>query len=117
MHTAKKVIFAFRNDSMCFIHVLLNGIDLHERGLGGKIVIEGDAVSLVPEMAEPDHFLYTQFEKARGLGIVYGACRACSMKLRVAEEIEKVGIALVGDMSGHPSMGGFIEQGYEVITF
>jgi hypothetical protein len=67
METQKKVIFAFRGDPLCFIHVLLNGIDLYERGQEGLIVIEGDAVTLVPEMAKSDHFLFTLYQKAKGL--------------------------------------------------
>ena len=41
----KMVIFAFRGDPMCFVHVLLNGLDIANRGKEGKIVIEGDAVN------------------------------------------------------------------------
>jgi hypothetical protein len=35
----KIVLFAFRGDPLCFIHVLLNSLDLHERGREGSIVI------------------------------------------------------------------------------
>jgi hypothetical protein len=117
MKHQKKVLFAFQGDPMCFIHVLLNGIDLYERGLEGLIIIEGEAVTLVPKMSKPDHFLSTLYHKAKALGILHGACRACATKLNVAKEIEKEGIPLIGDMSGHPSMGSFIEKGYEIITF
>jgi hypothetical protein len=117
METKKKVIFAFRGDPMCFIHVLLNGIDLCERGQEGLIIIEGEAVTLVPQIAKPDHFLSALYQKAKTLGIIHGACKACSIKLKVENNIEKEGIPLIGDMSGHPSMGSFIEKGYQVITF
>ena len=117
MEKGKKILFAFRGDPMCFIHVLLNGIDLHERGLMGYIVIEGDAVTLVPQMAKPDHFLFSLYQKAKKLGIILGACRACSKKLMVAESIEKEGIPLIGDMAGHPGMGAYIAEGYDIITF
>lgn len=117
MKNEKTVLFAFRGDPLCFIHVLLNGIELHERGLEGLIVIEGEAVKLVPEMARPDHFLSSLYRKAKKLGILHAACKACSIKLKVEKEIEKEGIPLIGDMSGHPSMGSFIEKGYQIITF
>ncbi len=117
MENQKKVIFAFRGDPMCFIHVLLNGIDLHERGQEGLIIIEGEAVTLIPQIAKPDHFLSTLYQKAKKLGIIHGACKACSIKLKVDPEIKKEGIPLIGDMSGHPSMGNFIEKGYQIITF
>ena len=117
MENQKKVLFAFRGDPLCFVHVLLNGIDLHERGQEGLIIIEGEAVTLVPEMSKPGHFLSSLYRKAKSLGILHAACKACSIKLKVEKEIEKQGIPLIGDMSGHPSMGSFIEKGYQITTF
>ena len=71
MENQKKVIFAFRGDPLCFIHVLLNGIDLHERGQEGLIIIEGEAVTLVPEMSKPGHFLSSLYQKAKNLDILF----------------------------------------------
>lgn len=113
----KQVIFAFRGDPMCFIHVLLNGLDLNEKGHEGLIVLEGEALTLVPEMAKPGHMLNTLYEKAKQTGIIHGACKACSVKLKVDKAIEEQGIPFINDMAGHPSMAGFIEKGYRVITF
>ncbi len=113
----KTVIFAFRGDPMCFVHVLLNGLDLAEHGMEGKIIIEGDAVSLIPEMAKPGHFLNQLFARAREKDIILGACRACSTKLGVAEAVQEEGVELIGEMSGHPAMSTYIEQGYTILTF
>jgi hypothetical protein len=55
--------------------------------------------------------------EARSLDIIHGACRACSAKLKAADAVEKEGIPLIGEMSGHPAMADFIAEGYEVITF
>lgn len=113
----KTVLFAFRGDPLCFIHVLLNAIDLHDRGMEGLIVIEGEAVKLVPEMTKPGHFLAGHYQKAKNLGLISAVCKACSAKLGVTESVENEGLPLTGDMSGHPSMGNFLERGYRVITF
>ncbi len=117
MSREKTVLFAFRGDPLCFVHVLLNGIDLHERGREGLIVIEGDAVTVVAQMSKPGHFLSTLYQKAKDLGLFHGACKACATKLGAIDDIEKQGIPLIGEMSGHPSMGGFMADGYDVITF
>ncbi len=113
----KTVIFAFRGDPICFVHVLLNGLEMASKGMGGKIVIEGDAVKLISEMAVPGHFLNQLYVKAKAQGLIVGACRACSTKLGVVSAVEAEGIALIGEMSGHPSMLAYIEDGYSVITF
>ncbi|MFP7754205.1 DsrE family protein [Thermodesulfobacteriota bacterium B35] len=113
----KTVFFAFRGDAMCFIHVLLNGLDMAEQGMEGRIVIEGEAVKLVPEMAARDHFLHQLFTRAQDNGLIVGACRACSTKLGVAEAVSASGVELIGDMSGHPAMAPWLEQGYRILTF
>lgn len=117
MPESKTIIFAFRGDPMCFIHVLLNGLDLNEKGHEGLILLEGEALTLVPQMAKPGHMLNMLYEKAKKAGILHGACRACSIKLKVDKDIESQGIPFIDDMSGHPSMAAFVESGYRVITF
>jgi hypothetical protein len=113
----KTVFFAYRGDAMCFVHVLLNSLDMASRGMDGRIVIEGDAVRLIPEMAKPGHFLNQLYNKVREQNLLIGACRACSNKLGVAGEVEELGIELIGDMAGHPAMADYLEQGYTILTF
>lgn len=110
------VLFAFRGDPMCFVHVLLNAIDLDGKGLGGKIVIEGEATKLVPEMAKAGHFLNALYLAARERSLIDAVCRACSVKMGVLDAVEKEGLPLVSDMSGHPAMAGYVAAGYEVVT-
>ena len=117
MSSEKTVLFAFRGDPLCFIHVLFNAIDLQKRGRQGSIVLEGEAVTLVALMSKPDHFLNTLYKKAMDLGLFYGACKACATKLKAVETIEEEKIPLIGEMSGHPSMGEFMDKGYQTLTF
>ncbi len=116
MNQQKTVIFAFQGNPMCFIHVLLNAIDLYEKGMEGAIVIEGEAVKLIPEMSLPSHFLSNHFKKARELGLIREVCLACSKKMGVAESVENTGLPLKGDMSGHPSMSKYLKDGYRIVT-
>lgn len=110
------VIFAFREDALCFMHVLLNALDLHEKGLGGKIVFEGEATKLIPVMAEPRHFLNALYAKVKEKGLIDAVCRGCSVKMGVLEAVEKEGLPLVGDMSGHPAMSKYISAGHGVVV-
>ena len=114
----KKILFfAFRDNPLCFIHVLLNSLDLAKQGMEGKIILEGEAVTLVPLMADPSHFLHPLYLQVRQQGLIIGACRACSLKLKVADAIEKEGIPLIGEMFGHPAMSHYINTGYSILTF
>lgn len=111
------VFFAFRDHPLCFMHVLLNSLDLAAKGLGGLIVLEGESVTLVPLMADPDHFLHPLYRRAREAGLIVGACRACSHKLHVTDILAHENIPLIGEMSGHPAMSDYIEQGFTLLTF
>ncbi|MFP4392850.1 MAG: DsrE family protein [Desulfohalobiaceae bacterium] len=113
----KTVLFVFNADDMCFIHVLLNSLDMKEKGHEVGIVIEGAATKLIPELVKEDHPLQELWAKAREQGLVYGACRACSHKMGTLEDARDQGIELLDDMSGHPSMAGFQHSGHEIITF
>jgi hypothetical protein len=37
--------------------------------------------------------------------------------MQVLEDIKKEGLPLLDDMSGHPGMAKYIEQGFEIINF
>ncbi|WP_462324568.1 DsrE family protein [Desulfoplanes sp.] len=113
----KTVLFAFNGDPMCFIHVLLNGLDMAEKGHEVGIVMEGAAVKLVPELAKDDHPLHQLYAKACDKELFFGACQACSAKLGVLAEVKSTGMTMLADMKGHPSISGYMDQGFTVITF
>ncbi|MBU4525242.1 MAG: cytoplasmic protein [Desulfomicrobium sp.] len=113
----KTVLFVFNGDPMCFIHVLLNALDMHAAGHQTCIVMEGASVALVPALVKPEHPLANLFTKVRAAGLLDGACKACSVKLGVAAEVEAAGVALIGEMHGHPSMRSYMDAGWQVITF
>ena len=46
----KFALFVFNGDPMCFIHVLLNALDMNGKGYEIKSVIEGAATNLISEL-------------------------------------------------------------------
>jgi len=113
----KFALFVFNGDPMCFIHVLLNALDMKEKGDQSKIVIEGSATKLLPELAEPGNPLHKLWEKVKQAGLVDGVCKACSNKLGMLEAAKEQGLTLLDEMSGHPSMARYRHEGFEVISF
>ena len=109
----KVAFFAFKGEEMCFMHILLNAINMHDKGVEVKIIMEGEAVKLIKKLEEKDSKVY---KKARELNLFDCICKACSAKMEVLEYNEKCGIPLDGELNGHPSMLRFIEKGYEIIT-
>ncbi len=111
----KITLFAFKDNPLCFMHVLLNALDLHEKGMGGKIVFEGESTRLIPIMAESSHFLYPLYAKVKANGLIDAVCRACSIKMGVLEAVEKERLPISGDMSGHPAMSRYISEENEIV--
>ncbi len=115
---SKKILLvAFQGQAMCFIHVLLNGLELAAKGHQCKIIIEGEATKLIPEISQDGHFLNALYRQILEKGLLEGVCRACSAKMQVLEAVKNAGLPLLDDMSGHPGMANYIEQGFEIINF
>ncbi len=113
----KVVLFAFNGEFMCFVHVLLNALDMHSKGYDVRIVIEGAATKLIPELAAAGNPLNALYTNAKGKKLIDGVCRACSNKMGTLKQAEAEGLRLLDDMSGHPGMAHYQEQGFEIITF
>jgi hypothetical protein len=109
----KYAYFVFKGELMCFMHVLLNALDMNEKGIEAKIILEGASVKLIQELEESKNPLYI---KAKEKGLIDGVCKACSAKMGVLEYNEKSGIPILGEMSGHPAMEAYTSKGYDIIT-
>jgi len=96
----KIALFAFNGDFMCFIHVLLNALDMKERGYDVKIVIEGSATKLIPELAKEGNPMYELYRKARELDLIDGACQACSHKMGTLEAVKAASPFCKGGLRG-----------------
>lgn len=113
----KFALFVFNGDPMCFIHVLLNALDMNAKGHEAKIIIEGAAVKLMPDLIQPGNPLNQLWQKVNQKGLVEGVCKACSNKLGTAESSQQQGLPLLDDVSGHPGISGYRDKGFEIITF
>lgn len=113
----KNALFVFNGNPMCFIHVLLNALDMNDKGYEAVIILEGESVKLVPELAKPGNPMNGLWLKAREKGLVKGVCMACAKKLGTLEQSEEQGLPLLQDMSGHAGMAGFQAAGFTIITF
>lgn len=113
----KMALFVFNGDPLCFVHVLLNTLDLKARGYDAKIVIEGAATKLVPELAHEHNPLHTLYRQVKAQGLIDAVCRACSAKMQVLADVEREGLRLVDEMSGHPGMGRYRDDGHDILIF
>jgi len=112
---AKYALFAFTGEATCFVHVLLNGLDLKAKGQEVKIIIEGAACRLVPELGEAGHPFHQLYTKAREQGLIDGVCKACAQKMGGLEAAQAQGLTILEDMSGHAGMARYLLEGYSII--
>ncbi len=113
----KFALFVFNPDPMCFIHVLLNALDMKSRGHDCQIVMEGASVKLIPELISASHPLNSLWHKVIDQDLVAGVCRACAGKMGTLDAALSQDLTILDDMSGHPSMAGFKDNDFEIITF
>jgi len=112
----KTAIFAFKGNPICFVHVLLNAIDLHDRGRAVKIILEGEATKLIIDLRKPEHPLHALYEKVKKLELIDAVCRACAIKMGALEAAEAEGLKIADEMAGHVGMAPYIEKGYAIVT-
>ena len=110
----KYLLYALKGEEMCFIHVLLNALDLKDAGNEVKIIFEGASVKLPAVFEEKEQALYL---KAKEQGLIAGVCEACAKTLGSYDDVKKTGLPFLNDMNGHAGMRPFIEKGYTIITF
>ena len=113
----KAALFVFNGDPMCFIHVLLNGLDLAKNSYEVKLIIEGSATKLIPALGETGNPQHRLWQSVKDKGLVEGVCRACATKTGVVEACQAQNLKLLDDMSGHPAMSAYLDRGYQLITF
>ncbi len=113
----KVALFVFNGEPVCFIHVLLNALDLNEKGHEAKIIIEGAAVKLIPDLSKPGNPQAGLWKKTLEADLLAGVCKACAAKLGTLDATVEQGLPLLGDMAGHPAMEPYLSAGYEVISF
>lgn len=115
---SKKVaLVAFNGEAMCFVHVLLNALDMDEKGYEVKVVIEGSATKLVNELLEEGAPFGGLYLRVKERGLIDCVCKACAAKMGALEGAEAQGLNSCGEMTGHPSLARYMEQGYEIVTF
>ena len=113
----KIALVAFNGELMCFVHVMLNALDLAANGHDVKVIIEGSATKLVKTLADPKQPFANLYQKMKDNNLIDAFCKACAAKMGALDAATAQKLPLGDDMSGHPSLRPYILQGYQIITF
>ncbi|OYD15206.1 cytoplasmic protein [candidate division WOR-3 bacterium JGI_Cruoil_03_51_56] len=113
----KVVLFAFSGELTHFAHVLRNALDMKNRGYDVRVVIEDDATKLVSLLRNETKPFAGLYRRAKDAGLIDCVCKACANKTGALNAVIQQGLKLCDEMEGHPSIGRYIENGYEVLIF
>ncbi|MFP4354711.1 MAG: DsrE family protein [Phycisphaerae bacterium] len=110
-------ILAFKGETMCFVHALLNALDMHEKGFDVKVILEGAATGQISQMPEAEDHFAQLYRKVKEKGLVDVVCQACAKQMNSLEAARAQSLPLSAEMSGHPPLAPYVEAGYQIITF
>lgn len=109
----KLLFYGMTGEKSCFLHVLLNAVQLHEAGYEVRVIFEGASVKLPALLNQDQNPLYL---KAKEMGLLAGICLACSKMMGVYDGNAALGLPMLSDMSGHAGMKPYLDIGYEVVS-
>ena len=113
---SKTAFFVFRKDLGTFVHVMVNTLDMNEKGHQALIILEDKATALLFEVIQKNRVSSNLFEEVVEKGYLDCVCRACSLKTETLHIAEAFKLKVSGDMKGHPSMQDYIDRGFQVIV-
>ncbi|MDQ3719663.1 MAG: hypothetical protein M3350_02605 [Actinomycetota bacterium] len=97
------------------VNALLVAREHMDAGDGVTTVFDGAGTKAAASFADASHDYHEIFAAVQGT--VAGACDYCAGAFGVKDEVEKLGITLLDEYRGHPSVKKLIDQGYEIVTF
>jgi len=113
----KVAIFAFNGELMCFAHALLNAHDMKEKGYDIKLIIEGSATKQIKDLLEPGKPFANLFKEIKDGELIDCVCEACSTVTGSLDSAKEQGLPICNEMSGHPSISRYRDEGYDVVVF
>jgi hypothetical protein len=97
------------------VNALTTAKEFKEAGDDAVVIFDGAGTKWVAELARDDHKYHGLFDDVRD--VVAGACAYCASAYGVKEQVEQIGVELLEEYEGHPSVRRLIGDGYAVVTF
>lgn len=97
------------------VNALMVAREAKDAGDEVTIVFDGAGTRAASSFGASSHDYNELFEAVRDR--VSGACDYCAGAFGVKQEVQDVGIDLLDEYRGHPSVKKLVEQGYEVVSF
>ena len=97
------------------VNALTTAKEFKEAGDDAVVIFDGAGTKWVAELSREDHKYHRLFNDVRD--VVGGACSYCAGAYGVKDQVEQIGVELLEEYEGHPSLRSLINDGYHVVTF
>ena len=99
----------------CVVNALETAVEAKGYNDEVKIVFDGAGTKWIPKLASKEQRAHPVFAKVEDK--ITGACEFCAAAFGVKEKIQQLNFPLLNEYPKHPSIRGYVDEGYLVITF
>ncbi len=108
----KQLFVLFNYNKGIFTHILLNVLDLAEKGYQVGVIFESEACKFITDFEDKG---YDKFEQLKEKNLVYAVCEVCAKSMKALESAQRQGLPINGNLSGHPPLRNWIKLDYDVM--
>jgi hypothetical protein len=108
----KQLFVLFNYNKGIFTHIMLNVLDLHEKGYDVGIIFESEACKLILEFEDKSN---EKFEKIKENELVYAVCEVCAKAMKALESAKQQNLPINGELFGHPPLESWVQNDYHVM--
>ena len=108
----KQLFVLFNYNKGIFTHILLNTLDLAEKGYEVGVIFESEACKFITEYEDKN---YTKFEQLKEKKLVFAVCEVCAKSMNALDSAKRQGLPINGELSGHPPLRTWIKLDYDVM--
>jgi len=77
--------------------------------------VDGAGVTFVPVLEDEGHDAHPMYQAIKP--VIDGVCKFFCKAFGVINEVRKTGVKLLDDFDDLPSLRGYMEDGYQIVTF
>ncbi len=98
------------------VHGFWYADSLRERHHQVEVIFDGAGTQGLASLLEPGHKYGHLVAKSLETGVLKGTCQYCAGAFQVARTLADAGIPQIDGGAGHPDIGQYVDDGYEVLT-
>lgn len=97
------------------VNALMLAQELKGAGDEVQIVFDGAGTEGLAALSDPTHKAHAVLLAVKDR--ILGACAYCARAFGVKETLEARGFPFLSEYRDHPSLRGFLEEGFQILTF